>query len=167
MLVKNWMNTNVVTIDVNNSMQDATKVLKENDVDMLPVMEKGKLVGVITDTDLKEASASDATTLDIHELVYLISLTGLAKRGIQFAFQLEDQPGSIKELADIIRKYGGRMAGILTSYDDVPEGYRNVYIRMYGIDRFKLNDLKRELADKAKMLYWVDLRGGTREIMTT
>ena len=40
---------------------------------MLPVMKKGKLVGVVTDRDLKEASASDATTLEVHELLYLIS----------------------------------------------------------------------------------------------
>ncbi len=73
MLVKNWMSKEVITIDVNNSMMDATKKLKEHDIRMLPVMEKGKLVGVITDRDLKGASASDANTLEIHELLFLLS----------------------------------------------------------------------------------------------
>jgi acetoin utilization protein AcuB len=36
-------------------------------------LKNGKLVGIITDRDLKRASASDATTLEIHELVYLLS----------------------------------------------------------------------------------------------
>jgi predicted transcriptional regulator len=32
MLVKNWMSKNVVTVDVNDSMQEATKLLKENNI---------------------------------------------------------------------------------------------------------------------------------------
>jgi acetoin utilization protein AcuB len=73
MLVENWMSKDVVTVDVNDSMQYATRLLKEHKIRGLPVMEKGKLVGIVTDRDLKRASASDATTLEIHELLYLIS----------------------------------------------------------------------------------------------
>ena len=60
MLVKNWMSKNIITVDENDSMQDATKLLKEHDIRMLPVMKKAKLVGIVTDRDLKKASASDA-----------------------------------------------------------------------------------------------------------
>jgi len=73
MLVKNWMSKDVITIDVNDSMTDATKKLKEHDIRILPVMKKGELVGVITDRDLKKASASNATTLEVHELLFLLS----------------------------------------------------------------------------------------------
>ena len=73
MLVKDWMSKTVIAIDVNDSMQDAMKLLKEHDVRMLPVLDKRKLVGIVTDRDLKRASASDATTLEIHELLYLVS----------------------------------------------------------------------------------------------
>jgi len=73
MLVKNWMSKNVVTIDANDSMQDATRLLKEHDIRMLPVMKKNKLVGIVTDRDLKKASASDATSLEIDELLYPLS----------------------------------------------------------------------------------------------
>ncbi|MDY6879295.1 MAG: CBS and ACT domain-containing protein [Desulfatiglans sp.] len=224
MLVKNWMSKKVVTADVDDSMQEATKLLKEHNIRMLPVMKKNKLVGIVTDRDIKEASASDATTLEIHELLYLvskirvkeimtkdpvtvspdltieetaqilldkkisgvpvmdqkgkivgtitqtdifkalISLTGLAKRGIQFAFELEDRPGSIKDVADIIRKFGGRMASILSSYDGAPTGRRNVYIRMYDIDRSRLDQLIKELKGKAKVIYMVDHKENRREI---
>ena len=47
--------------------------MKQNDVRMLPVLREGRLVGVVTDRDLKRASASEATTLEVHELFYLIS----------------------------------------------------------------------------------------------
>lgn len=72
MLVKNWMSKEIITVDVNDSMYHASKLLKENNIRGLPVMKNGNLVGVVTDRDLKRASASDANTLDIHELLFLI-----------------------------------------------------------------------------------------------
>lgn len=224
MLVKKWMSTKVVSIGPEDSMLNAVNLLREHHIGRLPVLKDGKLVGILTDRDVKRSSASDASTLEIHELMYLISkikvrdimskkvvtvpedytveetaetllenrisgvpvvngdgavtgmitqtdlfkvlisITGVQKQGIQFAFHLKDEPGSIKEVADVMRKYGGRIASILTSYEEAPEGYRRSYIRMYGVDRFKLEDLKRELRDTARVLYMVDQREGKREI---
>ena len=224
MLVKNWMKKTVITVDVDDSMQDAIYLMKENDIRMLPVLKKGKLVGVLSDRDVKKASASDATTLDVHELKYLISkikikdimsknpitvptdytieetaevllknkisgvpvmdtkekvvgtitqddifkvfisLSGFGKRGIQFAFIIEDRAGSIKELTDIIREYKGRMVSILTSYDAVPDGYRKLYVRVFNINRDILPELKMRLKEKAKLSYIVDHRENKREI---
>lgn len=224
MLVKNWMNKPAITIDKHSSMQEAMALMKTHRITLLPVMDKKRLVGVVTDRDLKKASPSDATTLEIHELLYLlstiqikdimtskpvsvppdftieetaevllankisgvpvvdkdgdivgvithtdlfkviISLTGIGKKGIQFAFCLEDRQGSILDVAQIIRGFGGRVASILTSYEKAPEGYRNVYIRIYSIDRIKLEELKSALKEKATLLYMVDHRNNTREI---
>ena len=72
MLARERMSKDVIRIKEKDSIQDAIKVLKEHDVRMLPVMKKGKLVGVITDRDLKRASASDATELEIHEVIYIL-----------------------------------------------------------------------------------------------
>jgi acetoin utilization protein AcuB len=224
MLVQNWMSKNVITIEVDKSMEDAIKLLKKHDIKMLPVMKKGKLTGIVTDRDLKRAQASDATTLDIHELLYLlstikighvmsknpitipidftieetadillknkisgapvvdskghivgvitqndlfralISLSGFGEKGIQFAFLLEDRPGSIKEIADIIRKFNARMVSILSTHDNIAEGYRKVIIRIYDIDRRNLPKLKEELKHAAQLLYMVDHRDNVREI---
>jgi acetoin utilization protein AcuB len=220
------MSKNIITVDENESMHGAMKLLKEHDIHMLPVMKKGKLVGIVTDRDLKKASASDATTLEIHELFYLltlikvkdlmakevitvpadftveetaqvlqinkisgvpvvniegqivgtitktdlfrvlISLTGVEIGGIQFGLQVEDRPGSIKEVADIIRSYGGRMVSILSSYDEVPEGYRKVYIRMRSIERSEFQNLIHELESTAGLLYMVDHTENNREIFS-
>lgn len=73
MLVKNWMSREVITVDANQSLQEAIRLTKENRINSLPVLDHGNLVGIISDRDLKEASASDATTLDVHELMFLVS----------------------------------------------------------------------------------------------
>ncbi len=224
MLVKNWMSKNVVTVDADDSMLRATKLLKKFGIRVLPVMSKGGLAGVLTDRDLKRASASDATTLEVHELLYLlsdlkvgdimtrrlitvpynytveeaaellltnkisgmpvlgeagelvgvitqtdlfralISLTGLSKRGVQFAVELEDKSGGVNDVVELIREYGGRLASVLTSYDGVPEGWRKVYIRTYGLERDKLSDLKEKIQQLGKLMYIVDLRENLREI---
>lgn len=224
MLVERWMSKSVITIDEDASMSQATRLMKEHKIRMLPVLKKGRLSGVLTDRDLKRASASDATTLEVHELLYLltkikvrsimtkkpvtvspdftveetaellldkkisgvpvvdareavvgvitqtdifrvlVSLTGVGKRGIQFAFRAEDRPGSIRELADVIRDFGGRMVSILSSYHNVELGYRNVYIRIYDMDRSRMQNLVSELGRRAQLLYYVDHRENKRMI---
>jgi acetoin utilization protein AcuB len=79
MLVKNWMSKKLITADINDTMMDAVKLLKKHKILMLPVMKKGKLVGIVTDRDLKEGSASEATSLDIHELINLKNKTKVSE----------------------------------------------------------------------------------------
>jgi acetoin utilization protein AcuB len=224
MLIRNFMTKNVVTIDAEESMPKAIQLLRQHKINMMPVTQQGKLVGVITGRDLKKASPSEATDLDTHELKYLlnkikikdimtkkvitipsdhtieeaaeilmnedisgapvvndhgdmegiitstdlykalIALSGLGRRGIQFAFQIEDRPGSIKELTDIIRTAGGRIASIMSSYDRVREGWRNVFIRVYDINRDILPQLMKDLQNQATMLYMVDHKENKRQI---
>lgn len=69
--VSEWMTKNVITTRRNTSISSAHQVMRENNVRRLPVVEDGKLVGIITIGDVREASPSDATTLSIWELNYL------------------------------------------------------------------------------------------------
>ncbi len=73
MIVRKWMSENPIVIDENASLSDAINLLKEHKIRRLPVLKKGKLTGIISDRDLKEASPSRATSLDIWELHYLMS----------------------------------------------------------------------------------------------
>jgi acetoin utilization protein AcuB len=225
MLVEYWMKKNVITIDASDSMLDATKIMKEHGIRHLPVLRKGKLVGILTDRDLKKASPSEATTLEVHELFYLlatmkveeimtknpftvpanytveeaaeillankisglpvvngegnvvgtitetdifkvlIALTGIGKRGIQFGLLIEDRPAATKEIGDVIRGHGGRIASLLSSYERAPEGYRNVFVRAFEIDRDKIDAIKEGLRKAAaKLLYVIDHRLNKREI---
>ena len=73
MLIKDWMAPKVLLIDENTSVMRATRMMKENEVRRLPVVAHGKLIGMVTDRDLKEASPAKTSDLDIHELHYLLS----------------------------------------------------------------------------------------------
>jgi acetoin utilization protein AcuB len=224
MLVKNWMSRNVIRIDVNEPMSRAIKLMRQYKIRSLPVVKNDKLVGIITNGDIKKASASEANTLEIHELAYLIdqikvgeimtknvitisplltideaaeiffknniscapvmdenkdiigmltktdilkvliSLTGMDKRGADFGFQVADVAGSIKEITDIIRQHTGRISSILISYEQAPVGFRNVYIRVFQIDRSQLALLRKELMKRTKILYVLDFIDKTREV---
>jgi len=213
MLVKGWISSQVISVDEETSMMKAYVLMKENNIRRLPVVQKGKLVGIVTDTDLKEACPSTATTLDIYEINYLLSeikvkesmskdviyvkpdetvefaailmlenkisglpvvndqqnligvitqtdifkalihISGAYKGHIQFALYIEDRPGSVKEVGDVIRSFGGRMVSILTSYDLADEGYRNVYIRIKPMEQEKLAQLVNVLEEKFTVLY--------------
>ncbi len=74
MLVKAWMTADVITIDEDTPMMKASIIMKEKKIRSLPIVDKkSKLVGIVTDRDLRDASPSKATTLDVYELNYLIS----------------------------------------------------------------------------------------------
>lgn len=216
MLIENWMSKNVITVDEDESIMDASQLMREKNVRRLPVVSKGgDLVGIISDRDLKEASPSKATTLDVHELYYLLSklkvkevmtkkpvtvspnhtvekaamimlekkisglpvlneknalvgiltqndvfrvltsITGVYQGGISFAVEIEDRPGSIKEVADVIRAAGGSMTSILTSYDNCVGGCRRVFFRVKSLSDEQVEVLINDLKKSFKLLYHV------------
>ncbi len=226
MLVKDWMSTNVITVNVNDNMQQAISLMTDHKISMLPVLDEGKLVGIVTDRDLKRAAPSYVTLLEVKQILYhmsrveikaimnvdpitvpvdftieetaelllshrisgcpvvddggtivgvitkndlfkaVISLTGVRKRGVQFGVELDDKPGSIKEVTDIIRAHGGRLVSIMSSYDKVPEGRRSAFIRAFNINREKLAQMVKEIQAKAKLTYVVDHKENSRQIFS-
>ena len=73
MLVKEWMASKPIVVDENTSIMKATQIMKENNIRRIPVVRDGRLIGIISDRDIKEAAPSKATSLDVHELYYLLS----------------------------------------------------------------------------------------------
>jgi acetoin utilization protein AcuB len=213
MLIKDWMTKDPVTITDETSMIKAIHLMKEKRFRRLPVLRAGRLVGMVTDRDLKEASPSKATTLDVHELYYLLAelqvkeimtrspisvspddtvehaaqlmlentisglpvveadgklvgiltqsdvfrafmhITGVLQGGVQFALRLEDRPGILKEVADLLRGKGGRMVSLLTYYRDPDENLRDVYIRVKNLSPEDVVKAKAELGARFEILY--------------
>jgi acetoin utilization protein AcuB len=72
MLVRDKMTRDVITITPDQSLRMAKERLRKHGVRRLPVVRDGKLVGIVTDRDVRQAWASPATCLSTHELLYLL-----------------------------------------------------------------------------------------------
>lgn len=126
MLVKDWMRRPVVTVFHEASMYTARELMDQYNIRALPVMKDGKLAGLLTDRDLKRAEASDATSLDRHELSYLLrklKVAGIMRPDpvtIQFDATLAEAADCMLEYKlDAVPVMAGkkRLMGILTRSD--------------------------------------------------
>jgi acetoin utilization protein AcuB len=213
MQVQNWMSSDVVTVDENTSLVQVAKILEESNIRHLPVMRSKKIIGMISDRDVKETLPTRSTTLQAEELYHLLSevkakdlmkaepntirpdqtmeiaavkmleyrvtglpvvkedgelvgiitqgdvfkvliaITGIYQGGAQFAFNLEDRPGSIKEVADVMREWGGQIVSILSMSDTADEGYRHVFIRVTKVPEGNIQAMTKELDKKFMLLY--------------
>ncbi|RJR17960.1 MAG: CBS domain-containing protein [Nitrospiraceae bacterium] len=202
MFVSDWMTKKVFTVTPDDSISEAARLSKEKDIKHIPVVKGGKVVGLLSDRDIKEYVPSKATSLDVYELHYLLAktkvkevmkknvittppetpieeaamimhdkkigclpvvegnllagiisdndifrvlvdITGIRHGGHRIYLTVEDRPGSIKDAADIVRKQGFSLQSILTSYEGVKKGFRDIVLRTKGSGNFKA--LKQEL----------------------
>lgn len=74
MLIGERMSSPVITIHPEMPMPDALNLMRQEHIRRLPVVDKrGRLVGIVSDKDLLNASPSDATSLSIYEVNYILS----------------------------------------------------------------------------------------------
>ena len=79
MRVKDFMKKEVITVEPQTPILDALHIMKKNKIKHLPVTQDSEFKGFITRGMLRDASPSDATSLDIHEISYLISKLTIGK----------------------------------------------------------------------------------------
>lgn len=125
MYVKNFMSTPVITVSPNETIADTLALMREKKINRLPVVDKGKLVGLVTDGDLREISPSPATTLSIFELNYLVAKTSIKEVAVKKVITCTPNT-KIEDAAVLMRehKIGGlpvveedRLVGIITQTD--------------------------------------------------
>ena len=73
MFVRDIMTTNVVTIPSSTPLADARRIMDAHGIRRIPVVDKGKLVGVVSRDALDKAGPSTLTTFSMHEITYLLS----------------------------------------------------------------------------------------------
>jgi len=73
MRMRDIMTKNPLTVHSDTPIAEAKGIMRENNIRKLPVVDRGKLVGMVTERMILEASPSPATSLSIHELHYLIA----------------------------------------------------------------------------------------------
>jgi acetoin utilization protein AcuB len=125
MLVRDVMRTKVATVGPRTTLPEALRLTRERGIRHLPVLEEGKLVGIVSDRDLKRAMASPATSLARQELTYLLDRLTLEE--IMTRAVITVAPNfPVEEAARIMVKErisalpvteGGQLVGIVTETD--------------------------------------------------
>lgn len=72
-LVRDWMTPNPITVNSRTSLPDAHQLMMTHRIRRLPVVDDGVLVGIVTRGDIRGAQPSEATSLSIYEIHYLLS----------------------------------------------------------------------------------------------
>ncbi len=139
------MTENPITVTPATTVDEVAKILLKHKISGIPVVnDSGDLVGIITQGDIFKL---------------LISLAGIETKGVQIAVQIADKAGTVKEIADVVRSLGGRIGSLLTSYNNVPQGFRNVYFKAYRINPDKIDELTKLLKEKAIVQYVIEHLG--------
>jgi acetoin utilization protein AcuB len=126
MLVKDWMTKEPLVVSPKTSIEEAIRTMRQNRVRHLPVVkDRENLVGIVTQTDLLQASPSPATSLSVWEVNFL-----LAKMQVRDAMTtpviVVDEECPLEEAALVMAEHkfgclpvvhGKRLVGIITETD--------------------------------------------------
>lgn len=124
MKVKNWMVTEVITASPEDTVEDAIQLMRRFSIRHIPVIENKKLVGLVTESNLRAYLSSEKLQLPLKEVMILNPIT-------------VDPETSIDEAARIIYKYKigglpvitkGQLVGIITITDIL-----EAFIELMGI----------------------------------
>jgi acetoin utilization protein AcuB len=89
--VKDAMTKEPVTIDSEATIEEAALLMRTRDIGALPVVDAGKLVGLITESDIFDA---------------FVDMMGLKDTGTRLVVDIEDRVGGIADLTEIIKEQG-------------------------------------------------------------
>lgn len=73
--VKDIMNKEIITVDIDTTITNASKIMTEKNIGFLPILNKGNLVGVLTDRDIINRIISKEK--DIYASVFLAMSTNI------------------------------------------------------------------------------------------
>jgi len=125
MFIRDVMTMNVVSIPSNTTIADTKRIMEAHKIRRLPVVDRGKLVGMVTEHKLEAYTPSKATSLSVWEISYLLGNTtvkDIMEKNIvtvnpemtveeALALAQEKKVGALPVLED------GRLVGIVTTND--------------------------------------------------
>jgi len=136
MFVKDFMTTSPITIPIDTPVLEALNIMRKRKVHQLPVMDRGKLAGLVTERELLKVSPSPATQLSIYEMNYLLSKMTVKEVLVKDPITVESNC-TIEEAALQMREHGirsllvvdnGQLRGIITQTDVF-----EALIRIFGL----------------------------------
>ncbi len=125
MYVREYMNPNVVTVTSDSFVHDAQRLMKDHGIRRLPVVDKGKLVGLVTQDRLREVAPSPATSLSVWELNYLLAkmqvkevmTKNVITIGPDATLEEAARLGQEKQIGTLPVVQDGKLVGIITTTD--------------------------------------------------
>lgn len=125
MRVEKCMQRRPVTVSPQDTLRGAWQIIRERRVRHLPVVERGRLVGIVTDRDLRQALPSRAVGLEMHEAPHLAEKVRIWEVMARAVVTISRE-APIEEAARLLLKYrigglpvlkGETLVGIITKTD--------------------------------------------------
>lgn len=115
--VSEVMTSPVFTVNSTDPVGSAVKIMRDNKIGCLPVIEDGKIVGIITGVDLLDA---------------MMNMTGMKKPGGRLDLSMKNEPGGLAKMTKIIADKNVNVHSILTHEDK--NGLTRIILRVGTID---------------------------------
>lgn len=117
--VEEAMTRSVITVQEDDSLEEAVRLLIESDLGSLPVLRGGRLTGMVTRQDILRA---------------MMCAFGTRSDGLRITIRLPEDRGELAAITDGIIKAGGRLTSLITHWGADPIK-RTVALTVQGIDR--------------------------------
>ncbi|HOV64149.1 MAG TPA: CBS domain-containing protein, partial [Spirochaetia bacterium] len=114
--VETVMTKKVITIDGDTPVEDAARIMVDNDIGGLPVMKGNTLVGIITESDIFKM---------------FLELFGTREKGLRVTLMISEEKGSLARLTAAIFEHGGN---IVSTGTFLGEDLTNAMVVMKIID---------------------------------
>lgn len=135
--VKQVMSRKVITVDVNTPIEEAARIMADKKLGGLPVMRSGKLVGIITETDLFKS---------------FLELMGARTKAMRVTAEVDDKPGVLARITKAVADAGGTFVAFGQFTGDDPSSK----ILTFKIAGVKKDEIKKILSKYVKK-FW-DIR---------
>jgi len=118
------MTKKVITVTEDTPLEEAARVMADTRIGALPVMQDGKLVGIITETDIFKG---------------FVELLGTREPGVRLTVKMPEGQGVLPLCMESISKLGGRLLALVTWGGHEP-GIRIVTAKVTGVDTKQLKE---------------------------
>ncbi|GHV84035.1 hypothetical protein AGMMS50212_13750 [Spirochaetia bacterium] len=117
--IEKVMTKNVITVDENEVIEEAARIMSDNDISSLPVMRDKHLVGIITGKDLFKA---------------FVNSFGARHKGVRLTFSMEEKPGQFAKLSRALAEKDGNLVAFVSQEgDDLTK--RSGTVKITGLDK--------------------------------
>lgn len=129
--VKDAMTKNPITVEPECLLEEAAVIMRERRIGTLPVVEKGKIAGIITESDIFDA---------------FINLLGFKEKGSRFTIEAKDVPGALADIADSFKQNNTNITHVVAFRGS---GVTDVVVRTNTLDT---EDVEKTLGDKGYVI---------------